>query len=92
MKIITRFKWNRNNVEHVARHGVTPAEIEEVAFEDKPFIRSGREGLYYLLGTTQDGRYLFTIVALTKRRGEAVVITARDMTDKERRYYQKKGK
>lgn len=92
MKNITRFKWNINNVEHIAKHGVTPNEIEEVTFENKVFVRSGRERLHYLLGTTQAGRYLFIVVALTKRKGEAVVITARDMTENERKYYQKRGR
>lgn len=89
---ITRFKWNSPVVEHIAKHGVFPIEVEEAAFENKVYARSGRDGLHYLLGTTHSGRYLFIVISLTGRRGEAKVVTARDMTEKERKYYQKRGK
>jgi hypothetical protein len=36
---ITWFEWDDNNIEHIARHDVTPDEVEGVAFDDEPWIK-----------------------------------------------------
>jgi uncharacterized DUF497 family protein len=41
------------------------------------------------LGTTDSGRYL-TVYFLYKKNKEALIVTARDMTEKERKKYAKK--
>jgi uncharacterized DUF497 family protein len=84
------FKWDDDNIEHIANHQVQPEEVEEVAFDDSPHIRQGRLGRRYLYGQTLGGRYLFIVYALT-RLGEAKVITARTMDHKEKRLYFKRG-
>lgn len=89
---ISRFKWNSEIIAHIARHGVAPIEVEELAFQDKVFVRTGRDHLHYLLGTTRSGRYLFIVVSLTRRPGEAGVVTARDMSNTEQSYYLRRGK
>lgn len=83
--------WTEDNIYHIAKHGVTPYEVEEVAFEGAPYIRKGRRGRRYLYGKTIEGRHLFIVYVLSGR-GKAQVITARDMDNKERKYYQKRGK
>lgn len=88
---IKSFMWSEDNIYHIAKHGVTPYEVEEVAFEGAPYIRKGRRGRRYLYGKTIGGRHLFIVYVLSGR-GKAQVITARDMDDKERKYYQKRGK
>ena len=92
MKNITRLKWDPQNVEHIAKHAITPKEVEEAIFESDVLVRLGRSSYYYILGTTRSGRYIFIVIALSGRPGEAVVITARDMTKKERQYYRQRGK
>ena len=88
---IQRFSWNADNLEHISNHGVTPEEIEEIAFEGLPYIRKGGQGKRYLYGKTVDGRYLFVVyVPVGKRRVR--VITARDMDAKEKRLYLSRGK
>lgn len=89
---ITRFSWSLPVIEHIARHGVVPIEAEEVAFDNQVYARKGRDELLYLLGTTQAGRYLFMVVILTGRPGEVRIVTAREMMEKEKKYYQKRGK
>ena len=42
--------------------------------------------MYYLLGQTEDGRYLFCVV-IAFPRGKGYPVTARDMTDREKRRY-----
>ena len=88
---ITWFEWDDKNIEHVARHNVAPDEIEDVAFDDEPWIRKGREGTRYMLGYTVAGRYLFTVYVL-RSKGVARVITARDMDEKTKKLYKKRGK
>ncbi|MHB1405152.1 MAG: BrnT family toxin [Desulfitobacteriaceae bacterium] len=79
-----RFDWNDANIEHIARHNVIPDEAEE-AFLDALF-RKRRDGRLLVYGVTDPGRYIFIVVAL-KPDGVVRVITARDMSHSERRYY-----
>ncbi len=88
---ITWFEWDDNNIEHIAKHSISPDEIEDVVFDDNPWIKKGRGGTRYILGYTVGGRYLF-IVYILKSKSIARVITAMDMDEKTRRLYKKRGK
>ncbi len=76
------------------KHDLTPEEVEEVLF-GKPMYRKVQRGhingedLYAAFGRTDAGRYLivFFIYKLTR---EALILSARDMDDKERRQYERK--
>ncbi|WP_035106240.1 BrnT family toxin [Desulfovirgula thermocuniculi] len=84
---VKRFEWDSRNVGHIARHNVKPGEVEEV-FLTGPLIRKARSGLKVAMGRTDAGRYLFVVFAL--KPGNVVrVITARDMSASERRYYRR---
>ena len=85
------FRWDQDSIDHIATHGVTPWEVEDTAFEGAPYIRKGRYGRRYLYGRTLAGRYLF-VAFILEGKGEAKVITARDMDAKEKRLYLKRGK
>jgi len=76
--------------EHIARHHVSVAEVEEVIF-GAPFIRRAREERYHIIGQTQAGRYL-TIFVAPRGRGVYSLVTARDADDAERRAYQRHSK
>ncbi len=57
--------WPKERVEHIAHHGVSPDEFEEVCFGRSLVLRARSEGenpVYYILGQTQNGRYLFCVV------------------------------
>ena len=88
---IREFEWNDTHIEHIAEHNVSPDEVEDVAFDDEPWIRKGRRGTRYMLGYTVGGRYLFIVYRL-KDRGIARGITAMDMDEKTRKLYKKRGK
>ncbi len=88
---ISDFQWDEDNVAHIARHHVYPDEVEELAFDDEPWIRKGSGGTRYMLGYTISGRYLFVVYAL-KEKGIARVVTAMDMDEKSRRLYRKRRK
>jgi uncharacterized DUF497 family protein len=93
MKKISFVQWEDRSIEHIARHGIMPKEVEEACFNeyDSPFIRSGRENLHYVFGKTYSGRFLFVVVKFIKN-GRVNVITARDMNEWERKYFNKRGK
>ena len=81
--------WPIERVDHIARHGITPEEVEEVCF-GRAFIRraksQGENPIYYILGQTEAGRYLFCVV-IQLPDGKGYPVTARPMTDKEKRRY-----
>jgi uncharacterized protein len=83
--------WPEESIDHIARHGVTPQEVEEVCF-GKPFVRraksAGENPVYYILGQTEAGRYLFCLV-IQFPDGIGYPVTARLMTTKEKRHYRK---
>lgn len=76
------------------KHHVEAYEVEEV-FDRRPqflFVEKGdREGedVYLALGRTEAGRYL-SVLFIHKQSNEALILSARDMARKERRYYGRK--
>lgn len=86
---IHSFDWDEKNESHIARHGVVIFEVEEAILFNKPFYQRSREGKYVAYAVTEEGRYLFIVFAI-KGRGRIRVITARDMSEKEKHYYRKR--
>jgi uncharacterized DUF497 family protein len=85
--ILHSFEWDEGNIEHVARHQLSPGEVEEV-FDARYVVLRGRDGRYVVLGQTVTGRYLFVVVENWSGIGR--VVTARDMGNSERRLYKRK--
>lgn len=88
---IYEFVWPEDRIEHIADHGVTPDEVEEVCFGRALVLRAKSEGenpVYYVLGQTDAGRYLFCVV-IHFPDGKGYSVTARPMTDKEKRRFRK---
>ena len=79
-----RFIWHRENVAHVARHGLQPEEVEAVFdAKDLGFAASGRRGRWIAEGTVA-GRALR--VAFTRSGPEEIhVITAYPIGRRRRR-------
>ena len=82
------FDWDDGNVEHIARHHVSPEEAEEV-FRSRFHLLHTRLGRYVALGQTEEGRYLFCAFE-RKGPGRVRVVTARDMEPWERKLYKRK--
>jgi len=68
------------------RHGVELHEVEEACLLTLNHVRRGRQGLYQVFGKSDSGRRLFVVLA-DKGGGVWQVVTARDMTGRERRLY-----
>lgn len=89
---ILTLSWDDDNVAHIeSRHNVTPGEVEEACFSDisPPLLLKGSGKIYYVLGQTNAGRYLFAALRY-QVKGKAKVITARDMNNKEIRRYKRR--
>jgi uncharacterized DUF497 family protein len=80
--------WDQWNISHIAHHGVEQAEVEEL-LEGNPQIRKSRTGSYVLYGQSEAGRYLIVVIA-PRSQGMVYVITARDMSDREKKWTKKR--
>jgi len=87
----TGFQWDDgNNTKNGLKHQVTAAECEEIFF-NQPLIvgndnrHSLSEARFYVLGKTEQHRRLFLVC--TVRNNLIRVISARDMSKKEREVY-----
>lgn len=78
----------------IRKHQVWPEEAEQ-ALMNRPHVRFMERGhkpgedLYAAFGQTDAGRYL-AVYFILRPHSEALVITARDMTEKEKRTYGKR--
>ena len=86
MRRIKDLFWDEETESHIARHHVTPQEVEEVCFGRHWMLRSSRKRKA-VFGQAASGRYLLVILEMWDY-GEYWVITARDMDVAERRQYQ----
>ena len=71
-----------------SKHSISFTEVEETCLSDRRHIRRGREGLYKLFSQTAAGRYVL-VVLINLGGGNWKIVTAREMTDGERRLYSK---
>jgi len=87
---IEKISWDQETVDHICNHSVSPEEVEEVLFNDMdlPIIMRGKEGRYLSYGKTNGGRFLFVVWAFKNRKTK--IITARNMTKKEKQFYRRR--
>ena len=87
----TGFQWDDGNIEkNWRKHRVSASECEQVFFNRPLCIEDDQkhsllERRYYALGQTDAGRLLF--VVFTIQEASLRVISARDMSRKERKAY-----
>lgn len=86
--LIENFNWRQGDIDHIARHSVEPYEVEEVVFDDDPTFEKSRNETYVSTGTTLAGRHLIVVMKSTPKSGWQIV-TAREMTNKEKFRYRK---
>ena len=86
------FEWDEGNSDkNWIRHQVSRFECEELFFNQPLIVKSDTkhselEIRYYSLGRTDSNRFLF--ISFTLREKLIRVISARDMTQKERKKYE----
>ena len=88
------FDWDEGNAKKNLTHGVEQFEIEQVFFNPPIVVlsdtqHSSNEGRWKLFGKTSAGRPLLVVFAL--RRKLIRPISARPMSKKETRFYEKEA-
>ena len=82
------FDWDKGNIDkNLLKHKVSPAECEQIFFNhplvaQDDIIHSRTEKRFYALGRTDSRRTLF--IVFTVRNSLIRIISARDMSRKER--------
>jgi uncharacterized DUF497 family protein len=85
------FRWNEWNIEHVARHGVTPEAAEEVVqAATSPYPRRIADDKLLVWAASQQGELLQVIFVLDED-GSIFVLHARPLTERERRRYRRQS-
>lgn len=82
---IEKLIWNKENIDHIKKHKVTRVEINQVVKKDyKNQPTYGNRIMIF--GKTKKLRRL-TVILIGKENNNYLVITARDMSKKERKYF-----
>ncbi len=89
---IVGYLWREDVVDKLSwKHQIVIEEVIET-FNSNPRIERVAKGhrpgenLYIALGQTDEGRYLI-VFFIYKKTKEALIVTARNMTKKERKHY-----
>ena len=83
--------WTEDSESHIARHGVTPLEVEEAIYARPRLVARGRGATRLVFSRTEAGRCVFVVVG-EAADGRDFIITARDMTQSEQRQFREKGR
>jgi uncharacterized protein len=84
--IITQLLWDEWNTDHIARHNVVPAEVETALSDLNAVFIKAKQSRVMVLGRA-DARLLAVVLNEQETTGVHYVITARDMSKKERAFY-----
>jgi uncharacterized DUF497 family protein len=91
MPQVNKLIWVEGNIPHIARHNVTPDEVEQ-ACQREPITKEAKQGRIMAIGQTQAGRILAIVLAPSEDEGIYFVVTARTADKKERQLFrQTKG-
>jgi len=83
------FRWNEWNIEHIAKHGITPKESEVVVLTaGQPFPLARKDDKWLVWGRGSGGRWLQVVYVLDDDN-TVYVIHARPLTAREKRRIQK---
>lgn len=85
---ISQLEWDNFRVEHIAKHDVEPHEVWEVCNDNSHLARRQGRNCYLIYGQTLDGRYLFVVLEQVEW-SVYKPITARNMTDREKRNFRR---
>ena len=90
MVVFGEIRWTEDSEAHIARHNITPYEVEQALYTHPRLAVPGRENTTEVLGTTTAGRHLLVVVT-EAADGRDYIITAREMSPTERRTFRAKG-
>ncbi len=88
------FDWDDANIDHIARHGLEPYEVEEALLDPDLLTvtahKATTERRFAIIGASEAGRILFVVYTL---RGDDIrPVTAREANATQKRRYRKEQK
>ncbi|MCX8103106.1 MAG: BrnT family toxin [Candidatus Bipolaricaulota bacterium] len=94
---VRKLIWFEEIIEKLSRkHRVSQNEVRDILTQ-RPLVRFVEKGhrpgenVYAALGRTSAGRYVI-VFFVRKRDGQAIILSARDMTKAERKHYEREKK
>jgi len=87
--VVKKLIWDKYNIEHIKKHNVTVAEVEEIA-KSTLAHKKAKKGRYLIIGRA--GKRILSVVLNRKGLGVYYPVTARDAAKKERRQVYEKEK
>ena len=92
--------WDEDNALHIARHNISPEQVEEVYYSEGPYATvavrrkrpRGKEFRYQMWGTDAEGNFIAVIIAIFSRYGIWRCVTAYKMSAGTRKAYLKRLK
>ncbi|MBP9702529.1 BrnT family toxin [Candidatus Woesebacteria bacterium] len=81
---LTSLIWDEFNITHITKHGVSVEEVE-AACRNQLHVLTSYNNRQMLFGVTNKSRYL-TIILEKNYSNHYYVVTARDISRKERKY------
>ena len=72
---VKKLVWDSWNIAHIARHDVTPDEVEQVCHTE-PLVQEGKRKRLLVVGPTDNGRMLAVILDKEEEKDAYYPITA----------------
>lgn len=68
---VLALQFDQANVDHLARHDVTPQQVQDVLLKAPRFFRNlpDRSGTHVIVGPNSEGTFFFIVLAPTGQRG-----------------------
>ena len=86
-KDVKDHQWSTN---HIAHRDITLDDVREAVLDRPYWTTPGRDNTVVIYGRTYAGRHL--LVVAVDDNGEAFVVTARDMTEAEKKTFRRKAR
>ncbi len=89
---IKKLIWDDWNITHIARHGITKEDVEEVCQREYAVV-DGKEERFLVIGTNNNEKFILVVLDPEPEEGVYYPVTARTADKRERSIYkEKKGK
>jgi uncharacterized DUF497 family protein len=86
------FVWNANNIDHIAKHGISPSQAEYlVVHARQPYPQMVGDDRRIVVGRLADGHYVQVVYVPSRSvPGAVYVMHARPLTDDEKRRFRRR--
>jgi uncharacterized DUF497 family protein len=85
-----RLRYDEDRIEHIAQHSVEIDEVEEVLSSGQSVESGWENDKRRIYGPTESGRYLMVVLGRRRRSRDLWLVTAREMTDREKKRYRRR--